>query len=178
MPPARTSTPPPLEVLESYEKVFLAIRQAVTASRGPFLSRLVWYVAIAGYAILNAPTLWATLAGHELKPASLVLLSLPWVLSTLASVVAHWFAGEIALKDDLFFITKLAMIDLHKLDLRAGKVDPKLVAGIIDDTHADLVAPAKEINRLRRISDLSERIGFAFLIAGFAWTFLGPFLLC
>jgi hypothetical protein len=95
----------------------------------------------------------------------------------MSGVVAHFLAGEIAVKDDLFFVAKLALIDLHKLDLRAHKVNPKLLAGIINDTHPHIAASAKDIARLKKWGDLFERATFALLILGFAWAILGPFLL-
>ncbi len=53
------------EVVESYARQFATFGPMVEQVRSSARSRLVWFVALAGFVILNGKSLWDPLAGSS-----------------------------------------------------------------------------------------------------------------
>jgi hypothetical protein len=165
------------EIVESYEKVFLSFREPIKESRTSAKTRLVWFVGIAGYALLNAGPLSSAIAPHKLAGPSLLWLSLPWLLTALLGVVTHFLIDEAASRDDVFFAKKLAAIDLHRIAVTDGRDDPKEMLSIIDDTHPELKGAKQDTENWPAAARWLERATFAALVIGLFWAVIGPLLL-
>jgi len=165
------------KVVESYLRVFSGTREIAESTRGSARSRLVWFVAIAGFAILNGKPLWDELGRTHFRGIVLGLLALPWVLSALFAVITHFIIDEAKVRDDDYFLRKIAAIELHLEREKAKDAKPENMLAIINDTHPELKEASVQnslwSNRARRL----ERITFILLIAGFLWSLVGPFIL-
>ena len=124
-----------LEVVESYFQTFSKSREFVSQTRASALTRLVWFVAISGYVLINGEPYWAKLAGKPLNTEQLFILSLPWLFAVFFSVVTHFLVDEVQVRDDKYFINKLATIDLHRIRVKEETEDPNEMKQLIEDTH-------------------------------------------
>ncbi len=165
------------EIVESYEKLFLSIREPIFKTRASARERLVWFVGIAGYAILNAKVFWDALGNCQFIGIELFWLSLPWVTSALLSVITHFVIDEVVIRDDALFTKKLAAIDLHRIDIEEGKDNPDEMLQIINDTHPDYKDTKKSVDRWSSLARWMERSAFATLVMGFIWSVIGPLVL-
>jgi hypothetical protein len=165
------------EVVASYARLFVESRKMVAEIRSSARTRLVWFVAVAGFAFLNGPPFWSAIASRTFAGTDLVLLALPWAMSALLAVVTHFFVDEAAVKDDRYFVQKLAMVDLHLEAIKEGEDDPLEMLQIIDGTHTDLKKPKAAAERYACWARWLERITFALLVLGFIWSLAIPLVL-
>jgi len=165
------------EVVESYYRTFTGFRTMAVQIRSSAQTRLVWFVGIAGFAILNGKALWDALSAGSFSGLPLAFLGAPWVISALLAVVAHFVIDEAAVKDDVYYVTKLAAIDLHLEAIRENKYDPNEGLSIIRDTHQEIVGPKRQSEAWSKAARWLELASFLFLVVGFLWAFIGPFLL-
>jgi hypothetical protein len=165
------------EVVESYARQFSTFRPQAEQLRSSARSRLVWFVAIAGFVIVNGKAVWDPIANSDFKGVPLALLMLPWVLAALAAVVTHFVIDEAKAKDDLYATKKAAAIDLYLESLEEQDADPRRMLAIINDTSDELKVPKAQSDRLGRIAASLERVAFLILILGFLWSLIGPFVL-
>lgn len=165
------------DILESYEKVFLSFREPIQKTRASARERLVWFVGIAGYAILNAKVYWEALGGRTFTGIEIFWLSLPWALSAFLSVITHFVIDEAGARDDILFTKKLATIDLYKIDIEEGKADLAKILRIFNDTHPDYIEIKKSSDKWSSFAKWLERITFAALVSGFIWALIGPMIL-
>lgn len=166
------------DIVESYEKIFLSFREPIFKTRESARQRLVWFVGIAGYALLNSQVFWNALGNRQFTGINLLWLSLPWIISALLSVISHFVIDEVATKDDILFTQKLTAIDLHKIDIEEGNDDPKEMLQIINDTHPDYKETKKSVDRWSSFARWMERSAFTTLVIGFIWAIVGPLVLC
>lgn len=165
------------DIVESYEKVFLSFREPIRETRASARERLVWFVGIAGYALLNAKVYWEALGGRQFSGEEIFWLSLPWAFSAFLSVVTHFVIDEAGVRDDILFTKKLAAIDLHRIDLEEGKANLNEMVQIFSDTHPDYIDIKKSSDKWSSFAKWLERITFATLVSGFIWALVGPLIL-
>jgi hypothetical protein len=142
------------------------------------LTRLVWFVAIAGFALLNVNRLAADIIGEKLTRIQLVLLILPWVFVALSGVVTHYLIGETVAEDNKYYV-------LMQHTLRAWLAYPpakptvKEVLEIlnIDETDDDLIVLKKKAAELSEQANTWENITLVGLIFSFLWSVIFPLLL-
>lgn len=84
------------EIIDGVGRNLDRFLQSVVATRSADSNRMIWYVGIAGYVLVNAPTTWRTLIGRDLKGNELLWLSVPWVVAALVALIANlvmdgWF---------------------------------------------------------------------------------------
>ena len=166
-----------VEVVEAYLRVFSGFRDIAESTRNSARNRLLWFVAIAGFAILNGNPLWDGLGRVHFSGILLAALAAPWVLSALFAVVTHFIIDEAKVRDDDYFVKKLTLIELQLEAERANRADPNNMKAIINDTHSDLVEPRRDTERWGNSAKWLERITFWLLIIGFLWAMTGPFIL-
>lgn len=165
------------EFVESYEKVFLTFREPMRETRTSARTRLVWFVGIAGYALLNAKVYWEALGNRQFSGTELFWLSLPWIVSALLSVITHFVIDEVGIRDDVLFAKKLATIDLHRIHIVEGKENPEEMLQILNDTHPVYKDNIESVNRWSGLAKWLERCTFATLVIGFIWAVIGPLIL-
>jgi len=165
------------QVVESYLRVFSSFKEIAESTRSSARTRLVWFVAIAGFAVLNGKPLWDELGRVHFRGILLASLAAPWIICALLAVITHFIIDEAKVWDDDYFVRKLAAIELHLEKERAGDASPANMVAIINDTHPDLKEPGHRSNIWRKRAGWLERATFCFLIIGFLWSIIGPFLL-
>jgi len=164
-------------VVESYLRIFSGLREIAEETRASARSRLVWFVAIAGFAILNGKKIWDPIAEREITGIALALLALPWAIAALLAVITHFIIDEAGAKDDLYYVKKSTAIDLQLEREKHGDADYMNMVEIINDTHEDLAEPKKMSAKWGNLARWLERMTFIFLVAGFLWALIGPFVL-
>lgn len=84
------------QIVDSTISVQTEWYKTVQGLRNSALSRLVWFVAIAGFLFINGGAFLEAVLGYQVKGRLAVLLSLPWAISGLFSVVCHYVKDEVA----------------------------------------------------------------------------------
>lgn len=165
------------QVVESYSRQFATFRSIADQTRSSAKSRLVWFVALSGFVILNGKDLWDSLAEVSFTGKSLAFLIAPWIIAALTAVITHFVIDETGAKDDIFAVKKAAAIDLFLESLDEGDADPSEMVAIINDTDEDLKQAKEKAESSRKIAQLLERITFIVIVLGFFWSLIGPFIL-
>jgi hypothetical protein len=165
------------DIVESYRTVFLEGRPMVADLRTSARARLIWFVGISGYALLNAKPYWEAMGQRTFAGPQLIWLSLPWILTALFSVMTHFLIDETGAKDNLYFINKLAMIDLHRMEIAAGVAHSEDFLRIVQDNHIDISSLRRSTDRWSTLTRWCERFAFASLVAGFIWAAIGPLVI-
>ena len=165
------------EVVESYARQFGTFRPLAEQARSSARSRLVWFVALSGFVILNGKPLWDSIAGRAFTGVPLALLVLPWVIAAFVAVITHFIIDEVKVRDDLYAVKKAAAIDLYLENLQEGDADPREMLAIINDTSGDLKEAKSQSDRYATLARNLERVTFFLILVGFIWSLVGPFVL-
>ena len=165
------------DVVDSYASMIEISQKLAVEVRTSALTRLVWFVAIAGYVLLNAKPLWEALSGHTFSGSGIFWLSLPWVVSAFLGVITHFIVDEVSTRDNVYFTSKKTAVDLHKLKVEEGKEDPNEFIQIMNDTFPGIKEAKIALDRYARIGKWLERLTFLSLVFGFIWSLVGPLLL-
>jgi len=162
------------DIVESYREKIVIARQMGVDGRAATLTRLVWFVGIAGYVLVNGRQLWDGIAGVPLVGFQLFCLTLLWVLSALAAVAAHVLVDEVGAKDNLYFITKLAAIDLYQEALQEANPDPYEMVAIMNDKPANISRFKAASDALARKALVAYQACLWLLGIGFVWSTIFP----
>jgi hypothetical protein len=140
-------------------------------------ARQVWFLAIAGFALLNSPMLWEGILDRPLTAGEYLLMAAPWIIAAIAAVCTHYVGDLHEIKRHNYFVNRLAELDLFLEATREGKIDPSKWRQLVnDDTEGirplkkDADASAAKVNR-------TERLAFTSIAAGLAWTVIVPAIL-
>jgi len=166
-----------LEVVESYFQTFSKSREFVSQTRASALTRLVWFVAISGYVLINGEPYWAKLAGKPLNTEQLFILSLPWLFAVFFSVVTHFLVDEVQVRDDKYFINKLATIDLHRIRVKEETEDPNEMKQLIEDTHPAFSEIKASLNKGLCWAKWFERLAFISILVGLVLAVVYPMMI-
>jgi len=138
-------------------------------------SRLVWFVGIAGLALLNVRSLASAIVGSKLSSNQLLLLSSPWALTAVFGVLAHWSHGELTARDNAYYIVKQHAI---RAFLATPERNPKLTEILqilnVDDTDDEVRKRRGRVEQLSKVVTWLERITFGLLLLSFIWSLVYP----
>lgn len=176
-PRPKTEDPLIIALLSSYVGQFVRARELARDSRSSARTRYMWFVGICGYVLVNAPNLWKSLAGAELTGWPLFALSIPWVLSALAALIAHLLADKGEDLDNEFFVAKAAALEVAILGLKAGRNDASDVLKAFHDEHPAISKQKSRVDALQRPAIWLERLTIGLLVLSFAWSIVGPLAL-
>lgn len=139
-------------------------------------SRLVWFVAISGLALLNVGGFAEAIIGRPVGGPELILLVFPWWTTVLAAVVAHILVGYLDAKGNLYFAAKLFWI--KDTGLSAGKgATRKLYTQLVNEENKTVQEHSDEEDRVGDWAERAENLTFSLLFTSFVWSLLGPLLL-
>jgi hypothetical protein len=148
-------------------------QEMVGSTRDAETSRLIWYVAIAGYVVVNAEPYWSKLLGRPATGTDLFWLTLPWIAAAVASLVAH-AAGLKRIDTEHFqFYAQRAKLDVYA-DIETDPERAVELAQSVLDTKDDLEKYGKATKWWTTVSALLRVVAFGFLLAAFVWTLAGP----
>lgn len=161
--------------IEEFTKGLSRDFKIISESNKGAASRLVWFVAIAGFGFLNIRTFAETALNAELCKTQLILLSLPWALTAVVGIVSHWLLGELIARDNNYYILKQHAI---RAFLATARKEPSLeeVLSIlnVDDTDNEVKEKKELVAQLHPWVTRAERITFALLLFAFAWSVAFP----
>ncbi len=155
-----------LKIIESYAQRISETNELVESSNKASASRLVWFVAIAGYAFLNIPVYIKALSDEPVSGVALVAITIPWALTALLGVVTHWLLGELIDLDNLWYITYIAAINAI-IVRNDGEVMDRQLLDLINGKNKDVQARREKVDRLNPLVQWAERLTFLFLFISF-----------
>lgn len=100
-----------MEIVTNFGRTLDRAQQSEVEPRKSERDRLVWYVGIAGYVLLNANESWKVLLGRDLGPNDLLSLSVPWTVAALLALLAHLATDEWFERDSLQYHALSAEVD-------------------------------------------------------------------
>ena len=194
-----------LKMLQHFPQLRLNHQETVNRHRTASRTRLVWYVGISGYILLNAKLLWDAIAQREMVGINVLWLSLPWLICVFLGSVTYFLLDELSRKQDNLFwginadiSTRLIAIESdldyfresinnessssNPIDIsnlvQQMKKDEDLLKEIstIDNEHPDYAASAKVVDKLSSWESFFEKATFIFLVIGFIWIIVGPLM--
>ena len=142
-------------------------------------TRLVWFVGISGFALLNGEKLWGNISSTKLEEIDFFLLTLPWLLSIVLALISHYVMDQAEIKFNIFNDNKLSMIDLHGIEVKRGEFDANEFELLLFDKHPDIIDLKKTTDKYLKWANRLELITFIFLVIGFIWSVIYPiFIMC
>jgi len=178
MPRRRRTTDHGITTVEELSTGLTRDQAIVSDSNKASATRLVWFVAISGFALINFPTLADRIAPSPLTSSQLLWLSLPWVLTAVSGVAAHWLLGDLVIRDNEYYIMKQ-----HSIRAFLANADPKpAITDVldminIDDTDKDVARWKSRVRKLTPFVTWLERATFFFLIVSILATVAFPAIL-
>jgi len=167
-----------ITTVQTFADGLIRDRSIVVDNNNSAATRLVWFVAIAGFGLLNVDNLAEAIVGISLTKSQLVLLVLPWALVGLSGVIAHWNLGELGAKDNEYYMMKQHSV---RAWLAAAPKNPKIndVLDIlnVDETDTEVSSRKKVVEKLAPTASWWEKVTFIFLIISFVWSVLYPLAL-
>jgi hypothetical protein len=155
-----------LKIINSYaERISQALELRESTNKAS-ASRLVWFVAIAGYAFLNVPVYIKALSDEPVSGVTLVVITIPWVLTALLGVVTHWLLSELIALDNLWYITYMANINAF-IVTKDGEITDRQLLDLLDEKDPNVQARRKNVERLEPWVKWAERFTFFFLCISF-----------
>ena len=108
-----------------------------SADRHSDSTRLVWYVAVCGYVLVNGVAfLHAVLP--VVTPSRLAALLVPWALTAILSIAGHIAIIRAARQEDRYHLGVLGSLDVFAFKVADGKADGSDLRSIINDTDPKL----------------------------------------
>ena len=111
------------EAMERYKQQYIELYEICCKVRFSARSRLIWFVAIAGFVMIYGKTLWDSIVNREFTGFPLVLLVLPWIVASILAIITHIIIDESWTKDNIYYTNKIAEIDLYIVSVLDGKED-------------------------------------------------------
>jgi len=140
-------------------------------------ARQVWFVAIAGFALLNSPKIWEGILDRPLTPGHYLLMGLPWLVAAIAAVSAHYLGDLHEIRRHKYYVNRLAELDLFLEATREGEIDPPKWKQLVNDNTEAIRPLKKEADDFALKVNRTERVAFASIGAGLAWTVIVPAIL-
>lgn len=157
---------------ERSDKDFVLISETNRASS----ARLVWFVAIAGFSLINISTLAEAITGSPVEGLSLMCLALPWSGTALFGILAHWALGDLMAKEKERHIVR--MHDFYSFLVTAGdEPSEEKTLAIIRGDDKDVKSREKAVKSLFPWVLCLERLTFICLCFAFVWSIIFPFFL-
>jgi len=138
-------------------------------------ARLVWFVAIAGFALLNARGLAEAVSGTTLGGNQLLLLASPWAITAILGIAAHWTIGDFDFRNMRYQSCRLNRFQAFVALAREEPSDDE-VNELLDEKHEDISKSRSAANKVEPIASWLERLTFVALAAAFVWSIVYPLL--
>ena len=136
-----------MKVLEGYAERLSKYQELVTSHHESSAARLVWFVAIAGYAFLNVPIYLKSLSDDSVSGIMLVIISAPWALTAVFGVITHWILGELTSKDNQYYALLIGSIN-SLIVTKGDKTSDQEVLDLLDGNDSELLDHSKSVKQL------------------------------
>jgi hypothetical protein len=158
-----------VEVLESYAERLSRNQELAASQHKSSAARLVWFVAIAGYAFLNVPIYMKTLSDDSVSGIMLIIISAPWALTAVFGVITHWILGELTLKDNQCYANLIESI--YALIMREGdKIRDQQVLDLLNEKDSDIQECRKGVKQLESWVKWMSHLTFFSLCISILWS--------
>ncbi len=137
-------------------------------------TRLVWFVGISGFAILNVASVWDEIMINPIEGIDIFWLTLPWLLSVFSALITHFLMDKADIHFSKFINNKLSLIELHKIQVTNGIIDEKEFKLLLYDNHPDLEILKDNADNWINCINIFETITFGSLVIGFIWAIIFP----
>jgi hypothetical protein len=151
-------------MIESYDKAY----ETVHKLEGENASRMVWLVAVSGFAIIYTPTFLSYGKTYPFSPL------LPWILTALLGVLAHWSHRSVATRNFELHSTRRELLTIFIINGPAQATYQALDAILTNKTQK-LAQIDKAHSRITTLTTLLEIATFAAFIgslAYFLWVYI------
>ena len=160
------------------ERYFEQVKRHPELAKGTRRSaqgRLVWFVAISGFALLNGQALWTALMRRTVDGTDLLALAIPWVATALLSIAAHILTDQVEVYDDLAFEVKYASLNvlLDKFDMEQP-VSGREFMDIIGEETDQLREAGERLKPWLTWARRTENWAQVALFISFFWMLVGP----
>jgi len=145
----------------------------VTRGNNSIATRLVWFVAIAGFALLNVPDLATSLSGTSMSGTMLLLLMVPWAAAAIFGVIGHWQLGVVSFRDAKYFNEKRARLNLFRM-ARASSASYEECQAIMEDQDEHLRDLFRRLRRSGRWATVFEQATLVAVCIAFVWSIVFP----
>ena len=136
-----------VNVLESYAERLSKNQELDASQNKSSASRLVWFVAIAGYAFLNVPMYLKAISEDSVDGMMLIIISAPWALTAVFGVITHWILGELTSKDIQYYANLIGSI--YSLIVEKGdKITDQQVFYILNESDSVIQESRKSVRQL------------------------------
>ena len=175
MPSNKSTSDHGIETVKTFADGLVRDHEILTQNNNSAAARLVWFVAIAGFAFLNVGNLANSIIGISLAQLQLVLLAFPWALAALCGIVAHWLNGEVMARDNVYHIIKQHSIRAWLANAPRRTSVQEVLSIVNVDTTDDEVKKRKDaVDKITPAARWWESATFASLIFSFIWSVLFP----
>jgi hypothetical protein len=165
------------EIVESYLVSLNRSYEFISTLLQSTKTRLVWFVGLAGFGLINAQSYWENLAGIKLSDFRVFWFSLPLISSMVFGIITHFLTDELAIKDFAHLNSKISMLDLHLIKIEQGNEDANEFSLLILDKHPDLKNVRDQVSKYSLWTRWLERITFFLFLFGFVWIVIGPIVI-
>ncbi len=170
------------EAMDSFISDFREDHRITTESNNSSKSRLVWFVALAGYGFINISPFLDSMFGETFSNVEKILISLPWVITILVGVIAHMRLGDFTMLDDSYYLIYLsALTSFRALRTNEDRSDDLVVFFNIHEADSDVIEARDNVNKMHLWANRFERGTYYLIIFSFFWSVIGPLvfsLLC
>lgn len=166
-----------LGVARSYLENLHRAQRMVSEIRSSALTRLVWFVAVSGYVLFNAKDFWDGIRSTPTEGRTLLLLSLPWVLTAFCAILTHWLMDEAAIKDGAIYSGKIAELEMFMLKVQQGQGQWQELKDILDETRPSIKEASARLKCMSTMIKRLERLTLLLLFVSFAASVTISFLL-
>ena len=163
------------KVLESFAERIVLAQELATSNNKASAARIVWFVAIAGYAFINIPVYLQFLLGEPLDGTMVMEISIPWALTALLGVIANWMMGHLINLDSRFFSSIMIHIN-STIVMHEDRLTDQKVLEVINLENEEVRKDKKAVDDYVRWVTLVERLTFIFLGFSFIWSAVYPLL--
>jgi hypothetical protein len=158
-----------VRVLESYAERLSRDQELVASQNESSASRLVWFVAIAGYAFLNVPIYLRALSDESVSGGMLIIISAPWALTAVFGVITHWIQGELTSKDNQCYAKRIE--NLYALIMTEGdKISDQQVLDLLQEKNDDIQACRQSVKKLEPWVKWMSHLTFFSLCFSILWS--------
>jgi hypothetical protein len=166
------------KLLDAFGESILKDQEIIANQNKNTASKLVWYVAISGFAFLNIKTYLEALLGKNVAPINIIIISVPWVLSAMVAVVSHWMLDELNGRLANYFMVKRNAVysGIAKINENSKYEEVQNILRV-DTKIKQVSASWNSVSDLFVWAVRIERASFILLLVSFGWSFIYPLML-
>ena len=165
-----------VNVLESYAERLSKNQELAASQNKSSASRLVWFVAIAGYAFLNVPIYLQAISEESVSGMILIIISAPWAFTAVFGVITHWILGEQASKENQYYARIIGSI-YSLIMIEGDKITDQQVLDILNESDSVIQESRKSVRQLEPWVKWMSHLTFFSLSFSILWSIVSVLLL-